>query len=177
MCCYTPSNASDHVADTAASPTKRRHLDTSPPSISSVLEASEEPSPQTHDAMQAWEQTQNEQQSGDSSMSGMTTQLPISMPAPDHVRQGSFHNFKKLPNRNNANGLSEETNIYTETRMLQDQTGRLRRCSPSRWAIAKAPANLPSSLHWRRVHTVHPAADPHRCREHSRVGYGLTFHR
>ncbi|EAQ89145.1 hypothetical protein CHGG_05764 [Chaetomium globosum CBS 148.51] len=75
--------------------------------------------------MQAWEQTQSEQQSGDSSMSGMTTQLPISMPVPDHVRQGSFHNFKRLPNRNNANGLSEETNIYTETRMLQDQTGRL----------------------------------------------------
>ncbi|KAH6850304.1 fungal-specific transcription factor domain-containing protein [Chaetomium sp. MPI-CAGE-AT-0009] len=75
--------------------------------------------------MQAWEQTKNEQQTGDSSMSGMTTQLPISMPAPDHVRQGSFHTFKRLPNRNHANGLSEETNIYTETRMLQDQTGRL----------------------------------------------------
>ncbi|KAK4043233.1 fungal-specific transcription factor domain-containing protein [Parachaetomium inaequale] len=126
MCCYTPSNASDHVADSAASPTKRRHLDTSPPSIPSVFEASEASSPQAHDTMQAWDQTRkNEQQPGDSSMSGMTAQLPLSMPAPDHVRQGSFHSFKKLPSRNNANGLSEETNIYTETRMLQDQTGRL----------------------------------------------------
>ena len=128
MCCYTPSNASDHVADSAASPTKRRHLDTSPPSIPSVFDASEASSPQARDTMQAWDQTRkNEQQPGDSSMSGMTAQLPLSMPVPDHVRQGSFHSFKKLPSRNNANGLSEETNIYTETRMLQDQTGRLRR--------------------------------------------------
>jgi hypothetical protein len=129
MCCYTPSNASDHVADSAASPTKRRHLDTSPPSIPSVFEASEESSPQARDTMQAWDQTRkNEQQPGDSSMSGMAAQLPLSMPVPDHVRQPSFHSFKKLPSRSNANGLSEETNIYTETRMLQDQTGRLRRC-------------------------------------------------
>jgi len=76
--------------------------------------------------MQAWNQTRkSEQQAGDSSMSGMTSQPPLSVPAPDHVRQGSFHNFKRLPSRNNAKGLSEETNIYTETRMLQDQTGRL----------------------------------------------------
>lgn len=141
ICCYTPSNASDHVADSAASPTKRRHIDTSPPSIPSVLEGSEGTSPQSRDAMQAWDQTpgaeqQQDQQhhqqhqhmkSEDSSMSGMTTQPPISIPVLDHVRHGSLHNFKKLPSRNNANGLSEETNIYTETRMLQDQTGRLRR--------------------------------------------------
>jgi hypothetical protein len=57
-------------------------------------------------------------------MPGMTA--PLSFPIPDLGRQGSLHhNFKKLPSRNNANGLSEETNIYTETRMLQDQTGRL----------------------------------------------------
>ncbi|KAK4243766.1 fungal-specific transcription factor domain-containing protein [Corynascus novoguineensis] len=125
-CCYTPNNASDHVADSAASPTKRRHLGTSPPSISSVLEASGETSPRSGDAMQPWNQTQkNEHQPGSSSISGMTSQTPLSMPAPVHVRQGSIHDFKRLPSRNNVKGLSEETNIYTETRMLQDQTGRL----------------------------------------------------
>ncbi|KAK4157989.1 fungal-specific transcription factor domain-containing protein [Chaetomidium leptoderma] len=131
MCCYTPSSASDHVADSSASPTKRRHIDTSPPSISSALETSEASasasSPPDRDAMQTWDHVRkDEQQPGDSSMSGMTApQLPLSMPVPDHVRQGSFHNFRRLPSRNHANGLSEETNIYTETRMLQDQTGRL----------------------------------------------------
>lgn len=129
MCCYTPNNASDHVGDSAASPTKRRHLDTSPPSIHSALEASEEPSPQARDATQVWNQARkHEQQPGDSTMSGMTAELPLSTSVPDHVRHGAFHNFKKLPSRSNANGLPEETNIYTETRMLQDQTGRLREC-------------------------------------------------
>jgi hypothetical protein len=131
MCCYTPTNASDHAADSAASPTKRRHLDTSPPSIHSALEASEASSPQARDtSMQSWDHVQKtEQQSegGDSSMSGLTPQLPLPTTiVPEHVRPGAFPSFKKLPSRNHANGLSEETNIYTETRMLQDQAGRLR---------------------------------------------------
>ncbi|KAK4238151.1 fungal-specific transcription factor domain-containing protein [Achaetomium macrosporum] len=124
MCCYTPNNASDHAADSAASPTKRRHLETSPPSIPSALETSEGTSPQACEALQPWDHIRkNEQQSGGSSVAGMATQLPLSVP--EHARQSSFHTFRKLPNRSNANGLSEETNIYTETRMLQDQTGRL----------------------------------------------------
>ncbi|KAL2128600.1 hypothetical protein VTI74DRAFT_8951 [Chaetomium olivicolor] len=126
MCCYTPNNASDHGAESAASPTKRRHLETSPPSIPSALEASEEISPQARGTMQPWDHVRkSEQQTGDSSMSGLTTQLPLPIPVLEHARPGPFHNFKKLPSRSNANGLSEETNIYTETRMLQDQTGRL----------------------------------------------------
>lgn len=130
MCCYTPNNASDHVADeSAASPTKRRHIDTSPPSINAALETSDVSSPQTRDPMQPWDQVRKaEQRQGDSSMSGLTAQLPLSASAPEHSRELSFHNIKQLPSRNNTNGLSEETNIYTETRMLQDQTGRLRRC-------------------------------------------------
>jgi hypothetical protein len=115
MCCYTPTNASDHAADSAASPTKRRHLDTSPPSIHSALEGSEASPPQARDTtMQSWDQAQKtEQQSGDSSMSGVTAQLPLPITVPEHVRPTAFRSFKKLPRRNNANGLSEETNIYT----------------------------------------------------------------
>jgi hypothetical protein len=128
MCCYTPTSASDHVADSAASPTKRRHLDTSPPSIHSALEASDATSPQARDTMQVWDQPRKtDQQTGDLSMSGVTGQLPLPVPASEPFRQGSSHTFRKLPSRNNANGLSVETNIYTETRMLQDQIGRLRR--------------------------------------------------
>jgi hypothetical protein len=129
-CCYTPTNPSDHVADSVASPTKRRHLDTSPPSIHSALETSDTSPPQAYDAMPAWDQARNdEQHPGDLSMSGVTaTQPPAPIPlAPDHARQAPFHGLKKLPSRKHANGLSEETNIYTETRMLQDQTGRLRK--------------------------------------------------
>ncbi|KAL2181787.1 fungal-specific transcription factor domain-containing protein [Thermothelomyces heterothallicus CBS 202.75] len=126
-CHYTPNNTSEHAADSAASPTKRRHLDNSPPSIPSVLKAPEELSPHSGDAMQAWRQPRkSEQQPGDASMSGMmTSQPPLSMPAQDHTRQGFLRNPKKTSSRNNAKGLPEETSIYTETRMLQDQTGRL----------------------------------------------------
>ncbi|KAK4123943.1 hypothetical protein N657DRAFT_572891 [Parathielavia appendiculata] len=80
--------------------------------------------------MQSWDQVrQNEQEPGDSSMSALPTlpeqQLPLPVPVPVNVRHGSYQSLRKLPSRGNANGLSEETNIYTETRMLQDQTGRL----------------------------------------------------
>jgi hypothetical protein len=125
MCCYTPNNASNHATDDAASPTKRRHLETSPTSIPSALESSEDTSPQAHEAMQPWEGVpQNELPPRSSSIPGRTAQLPLSVP--DQARRTPFHNFKKLPSRSNANSLSVETNIYTETRMLQDQTGRLR---------------------------------------------------
>ena len=128
-CCYTLSNASDNVADSVESPTKRRQLDRSPPSIHSALETSDATPPEAHDAM-PWDQVRkNEQPPGELSVSIVTAAQPppLSVPGPDHARQGPFHGFKKLPSRNTANGLSEETNIYTETRMLQDQTGRLRR--------------------------------------------------
>ncbi|KAL2164623.1 hypothetical protein VTH06DRAFT_3840 [Thermothelomyces fergusii] len=49
-------------------------------------------------------------------MSRMTSQPPLSIPA---------HDLRKIQGRNNAKWLPEETTIYTETRMLQDQTGRL----------------------------------------------------
>jgi hypothetical protein len=182
MCCYTPNNASDHAADSAASPPKRRHLDTSPPSIPSALDTLEAISPQGRESMQPWDQLRkSEQQSGDSpmaGMAGMAAQLPL--PVSERARQGSFENFGKLPNRSNANGLSEETNIYTETRMLQDQTGRLRRCSRSCGTVGPGQdclTCLSSSLHWRCVDTVHSAVDPHHRREHRRVRHGLTIYR
>ncbi len=129
-CCYTTSNASDNVADSVESPTKRRHMDNSPPSIHSALETSDATPPEAHDAMQPWDlMRKNEHPPVDLPVSSVTAAQPppLPVPAPDHARHGPFHGFKKLPNRNTANGLSEETNIYTETRMLQDQTGRLRR--------------------------------------------------
>ena len=156
MCYYTPSSGTDHAADTVTSPTKRRHLDMSPPSIHSALEsaassagaaAGEVTSPHGRgggnggggggDPMQGWEQQvvmkseqqQSQQHQGDLAMGGVTTSPPplgLAAAQEQQSRQGSLQGFKKLPSRNNANGAAEETNIYTETRMLQDQTGRLR---------------------------------------------------
>ncbi|GAB1320642.1 hypothetical protein MFIFM68171_10852 [Madurella fahalii] len=127
-CSYTPNNASDHVSeDAASSPTKRRHIETSPSSVPAAPDVSETSSPQSREPMQtSWEEVRkSEPPPGDALMSGVAAPPPPSLPAQEHTRHVSFQNLKKLPNRSNANGLSEETNIYTETRMLQDQTGRL----------------------------------------------------
>ncbi|KAL2019666.1 hypothetical protein VTK56DRAFT_9285 [Thermocarpiscus australiensis] len=130
-CCYTPNNASDYVTDeSSGSPTKRRHVETSSLSVPSALEAPEPSTPQAREPMQALDQAldqvaKTEQLGNATSMPGARVPSLSSVPVPEHVREASFHSLKKLPTRTNANGLSEETNIYTETRMLQDQTGRL----------------------------------------------------
>lgn len=95
-------------------------------------DASETSSPPSREPMPTWDEVRKtEPQQGDALMSGVTAPPPPppppSLPAQEHVRHVSLHHVKKIPARNNINGLSEETNIYTETRMLQDQTGRLRR--------------------------------------------------
>ncbi|KAL2258128.1 hypothetical protein VTK26DRAFT_8686 [Humicola hyalothermophila] len=127
MCCYTPNNASDHVADdSAASPTKRRHDDAFPTPLNATLETTDASSPKVRDPMQGWAQVRKTgQRPGDPRMSGPTVQLPLPTSGPDPLREIPPHNFKKLPSRSNANGLSEEASIYTWTRLLQDQTGRL----------------------------------------------------
>ncbi|KAL1843814.1 hypothetical protein VTJ49DRAFT_7524 [Mycothermus thermophilus] len=133
ICSYTPnnnngSNASDLDAESAASPTKRRHLDTSQPSLPSPLETPDPISAHARHAMPPWGQTpKTEERHGEMSMPpppAVQTPLP-SLPVPGYDPPPPLRDFTKLPNRHNAKGLSEETNIYTETRMLQDQTGRL----------------------------------------------------
>ncbi|KAK4186531.1 fungal-specific transcription factor domain-containing protein [Podospora australis] len=138
MCTYTPNSATSDYGpgDPAGSPTKRRHIDMSPPSIQATLEtAGNEQSPRTRESIQAWAETQVTQAlPARSSISSPTAPLPPPLSGQGHVRKVSINSVKKLPSRNNShnttqsnntNGLAEETNIYTETRMLQDQTRRL----------------------------------------------------
>ncbi|KAL2271769.1 hypothetical protein VTJ83DRAFT_1140 [Remersonia thermophila] len=134
-CSYTPnnnsnggSNASDLDVESAASPTKRRHIDTSQPSLPSPLETPDPISAHVRHAMSTWGQTlKAEERHSDMSMPpppAVQTPLP-SLPVPGYDPPPPLRDFTRLSNRHNAKGLSEETNIYTETRMLQDQTGRL----------------------------------------------------
>ncbi|KAK4225560.1 fungal-specific transcription factor domain-containing protein [Podospora fimiseda] len=124
-CTYSPNSASDYgPGESAGSPTKRRHIDMSPPSISATLEASEGSPPQGP----SWEDVRTGQAPVlSSSMSSPTASIPPP-PSRGHTKKLSIHG-KKPPSRSNTentnNNLAEETNIYTETRMLQDQTRRL----------------------------------------------------
>jgi len=127
-CTYTPNNASDYnPGESAGSPTKRRHIDMSPPSISATLEASDGSPPQVRESVQSWEEVRAGQglPLGVSAMSSPTASRPLHISG--HVKKVSIHSTKKLPSRSNSSvhNAAEETNIYTETRMLQDQTRRI----------------------------------------------------
>ncbi|KAK4639569.1 hypothetical protein QC761_709450 [Podospora bellae-mahoneyi] len=132
-CSYTPNNASDYgPGESAGSPTKRRHIETSPPSISATLEKANNSSPQAREVMQSWDEARAAQPSqasiGGSALSSPTAPLPPPLAGRGHVKKVSIHGTKKLPSRSNTgntSGYAEETNIYTETRMLQDQSRRL----------------------------------------------------
>ncbi|KAK0748692.1 fungal-specific transcription factor domain-containing protein [Apiosordaria backusii] len=132
-CSYTPNNASDYgPGESAGSPTKRRHIETSPPSISATLENANNSSPQSREVMQSWDDARATQPSqasvGGSDLSSPTAPLPPPLTGRGHVKKVSIHGTKKLPSRSNTgntNSYAEETNIYTETRMLQDQSRRL----------------------------------------------------
>ncbi|KAK4171202.1 fungal-specific transcription factor domain-containing protein [Triangularia setosa] len=132
-CSYTPNSASDYgPGESAGSPTKRRHIETSPPSISATLENANNSSPRAREVMQSWDEARAAQPSqasgGGSTLSSPTAPLPPPLTGRGHVKKVSIHGTKKLPSRSNtgnANGYAEETNIYTETRMLQDQSRRL----------------------------------------------------
>ncbi|KAK3990564.1 activator of stress genes 1 [Cladorrhinum sp. PSN332] len=127
-CTYTPNTASSDYGpgESAGSPTKRRHIDMSPPSISATLEASDGSPPQGP----SWEDVRTGQAPVlSSSMSSPTAPLPPPLSGRGHTKKLSIHGGKKPPSRSNTgntnNNIAEETNIYTETRMLQDQTRRL----------------------------------------------------
>jgi len=97
--------------------------------------------PHAYEPMQTWDQRRSSEQRPPvpPSLPAATTNLLPTLPVTERSREPPFH-LKALPSRANPNGLSEEMTIYTETRMLQDQTGRLRK--------------LPSVLHVVSCHHV-----------------------
>jgi len=62
---------------------------------------------------------------GASSVSTSTGPHPPTSSGYDHARKGSMSELGTQPDTSRTNDQTEETTIYTETRMLQDQTGRL----------------------------------------------------
>lgn len=168
---------------------KRRHIETSPPSISATLEKANNSSPLAREVMQSWDEARAAQPSqasiGGSALSSPTAPLPPPLAGRGHVKKVSIHGTKKLPSRSNTgntSGYAEETNIYTETRMLQDQSRRLRKSLSAPTLMVHsifffADVCSYDSLHWRCLDTVHPAADPDYCRKHIGDRDGVSFYR
>ncbi|KAM7189274.1 activator of stress genes 1 [Rhypophila sp. PSN 637] len=119
-------SAPEHAAgELCGSPTKRRHIETSPSAIRSTTEVSTSPAQNASGdstQSQTWEDVR------DGQVTAKGSPRPTSPPArslhpatiPNHGRRGS-HDLETQASRSQA----EEATIYTETRMLQDQTGRL----------------------------------------------------
>ncbi|KAK3375298.1 fungal-specific transcription factor domain-containing protein, partial [Podospora didyma] len=132
-CTYTSNNNADHgLSESGGSPTKRRHIDTSPQSIHALLDGFEASPPQhgNHGQSQLWEDEDDEGLNNRSIKAGSSTSTPTALLLPslsghEVDRKTSNASSQNPRARNTANGQSEETTIYTETRMLQDQTGRL----------------------------------------------------
>ncbi|KAK0623025.1 fungal-specific transcription factor domain-containing protein [Immersiella caudata] len=128
-CAYTPNNGADHsVGESAGSPTKRRHIETSPQSIPAALDSAVTSPPQrsASDTKHLWDEVPiGQSRKGASSVSTSTGPHPPTSSGYDHARKGSMSEQGTLPDTSHTNGQAEEATIYTETRMLQDQTGRL----------------------------------------------------
>lgn len=58
-------------------------------------------------------------------MSGLAEPLPSA--SLEHPGKTSLYSSGNVSGRSSTYGQAEEATIYTETRMLQDQTGRLRK--------------------------------------------------
>ncbi|KAK1831782.1 activator of stress genes 1 [Podospora conica] len=129
-CSYTTNNSSDNgLADTAGSPPKRRHIETSPQSIPAVLKAAST-SPMMrmsqNDGNHLWDEVPiGQSRKGGSTISTSTVPHPPSSSGYDHTRKDSMSDRDTHAGHHHGNGPTEETSIYTTTRMLQDQTGRL----------------------------------------------------
>ncbi|KAK3692563.1 fungal-specific transcription factor domain-containing protein [Podospora appendiculata] len=119
-CSYTPN---DHGAgESIGSPTKRRHIEISSPSVSSTLDSSAI-SPvlrSNHEPTQPWDEVRNGQLKEESS-----TSTPPTLSGNEYARRELVSDFEAQSSRSTTNWQAEEAIIYTETRMLQDQTGRL----------------------------------------------------
>ncbi|KAK3365396.1 hypothetical protein B0H63DRAFT_540196 [Podospora didyma] len=121
-CTYTSNNM----------PTMRRHIDTSPQSIHALLDGFEASPPQhgNHGQSQLWEDEDDEGLNNRSIKAGSSTSTPTALLLPSLSGHEVDRKTSTLVPKTHepvipANGQSEETTIYTETRMLQDQTGRL----------------------------------------------------
>jgi hypothetical protein len=144
ICSYTTNAAEHGTGESAGSPTKRRHIETSPPSISATLEtASSSPANYaSHESKQLWDEVRDGELVKDESSASTSTSTPTVPPqlpsssSHMHVRRTSSHEFNNQAGRDNMHGQAEEATIYTETRMLQDQTGRLR-------GFSRCPRHVP----------------------------------
>lgn len=185
-CSYTlNSSGPEHVAgELCGSPTKRRHIEASPSAIRSTAEISTSPAQNASgESTQTWDDTREGPVTakGSPRPPSPTPRAPLLVPTHKHGRRGSVHDLETQSGRTASIGQAEEATIYTETRMLQDQTGRLRMRPPlpldnhvwDRFVLT----DLFISLHGRCIYPLHLAAHPHNSREHCWTRGGIPFYR
>jgi hypothetical protein len=126
-CSYTAAGNSDHSqSETAASPTKRRHVEDSSSITKLETPGSVPPhlaSP-TSQISPKWESEQKQLNGSTQPMVEFDVPKP-KMARPHSLRTGTDDDFETRTRLSTTSGPDEEAVVYSQSRMLQDPTGRL----------------------------------------------------
>ena len=127
-CSYSPNGASDPLQpDSVGSPTKRRHIEDSSSSIKSEAAGSAPPQLASPDSSTSpkWEEAHPKQLNGSAQLT-VDFDLPKTMlgKAQSH-KAATDDDYETRTRQSTISGADEEAVVYSQTRMLQDPTGRL----------------------------------------------------
>ncbi|KAI1106286.1 fungal-specific transcription factor domain-containing protein [Jackrogersella minutella] len=123
-CLYTPSNLETGSLEPLGSPTKRRHLDSSPRALKSTLESGQALTTHTP-SLAPWSQPADR-----SAMVLPETESPESsqkkfVGAARHLLGSNERDFDSRSRISNQSGAADEAELVSLPRMLMDTTGRL----------------------------------------------------
>jgi hypothetical protein len=135
ICTYSPSNSAEQAIQAQAeSPTKKRHVEDdasadSPGDLDTRTSLPRDPAQRADPGgkVSSWER-----RSAIPGLNGVTVKVEdlesakLSLQPEAGTRSGTF-DHEGRSRQSTASGLEDEAEVYTETRMLQDPTGRLRR--------------------------------------------------
>ena len=133
ICSYTPSNSDQNSDELGGSPTKRRHIDhdSSPPALPAAGESAASKSSQPEEESPPLKEAPPSSQSAPPSQMKVESesQKPSIEPVLQHQRHLSDVDLEIHSRNSTISGADEDAPLYSTTRMLQDQTGRLRESS------------------------------------------------
>lgn len=124
-CLYTPTSLESGSQEPVGSPTKRRHVDSSPGTLKSTLESGQTIA--THaPSLASWNQSTNRVAMSLGETEPAEPGQKKLMGATRHLLSTSDRDFDSRSRMSNTSGAADEAELVALPRMLMDKTGRLR---------------------------------------------------